>query len=190
MRMGIIAAGAILIAGAAPVSAQSNQQIVIDAVVDNGCELSRPEARRALRGSGLTPQDARQVARDLVAAGRGRVENGTFIYTDGPCAPARARQRPAEETEAPDEELAEALEAAEARDEMAAETENRLDDMVALIRANDCEMTADEADVVFDAARLSYFEIGSYLMELVDDEDARFDGQTVTLSPELCEDAN
>jgi len=180
-----------VIAGAAPVSAQSNEQIVIDAVVDNGCQLSRPEARRALRGSGLTPQDARQVARDLVAAGRGRVEDGTFIYTDGPCTPARARQRAAEE---PEEEPAGKMDAdemeAKEMDAAAADPENRLDDMVALIRAHDCEMTAAEADVVFDAARLSYFEIGRYLMELVDDEQARFDGQTVTLSSALCDDAN
>jgi hypothetical protein len=191
MRIGLFAATAVLLAGAAPLWAQSNQDAVIQAAVDNGCELSREDARRSLRNSGMTPQEVRGIIRDLVAAGRGRIEGGVFIYEGGSCAPA-ADERPqqAEETTTPPQprpaEMAET--AAEAAGEMP--REDRTNDMVALIRANDCEMTDAEAEVIFDAARLSYFEISQYLMALVEEGEASFDGQTVVLSEDLCEAAN
>ena len=186
MRIGLLSAAALLMAGATPLWAQSNEQAVIQATVDSGCELNREEARQALRGSGMTPQEVRAIIRDLVAQGRGRIDSGTFVYQEGACAPKTTQERPkpapAErtETEAP------------AAEEPAAEAapENRMDDMVALIRANGCEMTEAQAEVVFHAARLGYVEVAIYLTDLVDDGQASFDGRTIVLSSDLCKVPN
>lgn len=189
MRIGLLSAAALLMAGSTPLWAQSNEQAVIQATVDSGCELSREEARRALRGSGMTPQEVRAIIRDLVAQGRGRIDGGTFVYQEGACAPKTTQERP---KPAPAERTETEAPAAEATDEAAAESspENRMDDMVALIRANDCEMTEAQAEVVFDAARLGYLEVAIYLTNLVDDGQASLDGRTVVLSSELCKVPN